>query len=115
MLEIAKIKYQSRPTPHLESCTDTLGTLEMHCKLTSEDGAPMPPEYVKEQIAERIWRMAYEELNDPIWKLARLAAIYAPPTHQLEVQEILEKLNALLTRKSPNEKLCNVAAENLNR
>ena len=103
MIEITKIKYQHRDTPHRVNCTDTLGTLEMHCQLTTENGEPMPPDYVKEQIAERIWRAAYGDLHQPLMELQMLARHSVQPQHYDRVMALCDQLNALLTRKSPND------------
>jgi hypothetical protein len=102
MLELSKIKYQERPTPNRIKCTDTLGTLTMHCELTVDNDNPMQAGYAKNQIAERIWRMAYSDLHKPLMELQMMAKINAPPQARMRVEELCEQLNALLTPKSPN-------------
>ena len=102
MLEISKIKYQHRDTPHRVNCTDTLGTLEMHCQRTVDNDAQMPADYVKEQIAETIWRMAYGDLHQPLMELQMLARHSVQPQHYDRVMQLCDTLNALLDRKSHN-------------
>ena len=96
MLEITKIKYQHRDTPHRVNCTDTLGTLEMHCHRTVDNDAQMPADYVKKQIAERIWRMAYSELHQPFMELQMYARHSCQPQHYEKVRELCDKITELL-------------------
>lgn len=104
MLEITKIKYQHRDTPHRLNCTDTLGTLELHCQLTVDNNSQVPDGHVKERIAETIWRMAYADLRQPLMELQTLARHSVKPKHYDRVMQLCETLNALLDRKSPNGK-----------
>lgn len=109
MLEITKIKYVSKPNEIRHNCTDTIGSLVMHCSMTVDNETPMPENYVKERIAETIWRMAYSDLHQPLMELQTLARHSVQPAHYDRVMQLCDTLKALLTRKSPNAALCEVA------
>ena len=96
MLELSKIKYQERPNPIRHNCTDTLGSLAMHCELTVDNDNQLPPEYVKKQIAERIWRMAYSELHQPFMELQMYARHSCQPQHYDKIRELCDKITELL-------------------
>ena len=101
MLELSKIKYAERPDTFRPDCTETIGSLVMHCGITVDNNERIPADYIKKQIAERIWRMAYSDLHQPLMELQMLARHSVQPQHYDQVRELCDKINALLN--PPNE------------
>lgn len=96
MIQLDKIKYASSPNGLRHNCTDTIGSLVMHCSVTSDNDAPIPANHVKEHIAETIWRMAYGDLHQPLMELQQIARHSVQPQHYDRVMALCDTLNALL-------------------
>ena len=104
MLEITKIQYTEKPSAIHPDATQITGGLSMHYALTVDNREQVPRDTLKDEIAERIWRKVYGDLTQPLMELQTIARHAVRPEYYDRVRELCDQLNALLARKSPNEK-----------
>ena len=103
MLEISKIQYAEKRSDTHPDATQITGGLSMHYALVVDNKTAVTMADIKDEIAERIWRKVYGDLNQPLMELQRLARHSVQPAHYDRVMQLCDQLNALLARKSPND------------